>query len=1197
MKRRNWFYALAASLVMMAGCGDDSASSVSDDGDDTPGAFCGNGKVESGEQCDDGNVRDGDGCSALCRTEKGYTCPAEGGGCDKDVEPNPPVSQNLCGNAVLDDDEQCDDSNTVSGDGCSDKCQIETGYDCPTVGSACILLPVCGNGQVESGEQCDDSNTVSGDGCSDNCQIEAGYKCPIAGSLCAPKSCGDGEVQEDMGEACDDGYDNMPYAPFNGMCGTNCQPAHYCGDGLLDEIDRQNGEECDSGDENTTMLYHGCTFDCKIINFCGDGMVSHDESCDDGNTESGDGCSDQCTYEPGFSCQSVNGKTECRPLPCGNGKLDVNESCDDGNRTSGDGCSAACLIEAGYRCTQDASGVSVCLSMIGNGVLDEDVGEACDDGNVNDGDGCSSKGAVEPGWICPEAGKPCKARACGDGIVALGEQCDDGNTESGDGCSYRCRIENGFTCDKAGEPCTKGFCGDGLIQHGEACDDGNTNDGDGCSSTCVIEPKFECKTDGGSCQPVVCGDGSIAPTAGYTSHETCDLGEGLNDGNHGCEEDCSISKGWHCDVSGQNCVQGRCGDGILDVGETCDDGNNLPADGCSPTCTSESGIECENGVCKPICGDGITMWKLDSSIAEECDDGNLVSGDGCSAECKFEEGFACTAFDTAEPPAFIQLPVTYRDFRSDGLESVANVDSLADEEADGFITSKLMAKYPAAGWTSANLGRPLPDFNAQGGCQRAGYTLKELDADGKPVLNPNPSVYQVSSANGKYCFHSPTEYAMWYRNTPGINREVEGKLYLWLTDKAKSVYYFSSNSPNTNGAPNACVDGEPMETGYFLPLSSAGYGVTPGYTSRHANYSFTSEVRTYFQYKGGENLTFSGDDDLWVFLNGKLFVDLGGLHGSATGSKTLKALPYNTVDANGNPTTINYDPDYDVYEGGIYEISLFHAERNATGSNFSLTLTGFVNTGKASCDAQCGDGKIRGGEECDYVGIQNDVELQHEKGCSATCKLQAYCGNGKIEQGEQCDGGAAGVEWCDKTTCHLIPDTCGNGKLDAHEQCDYMITDPSAPDYHAGCLDTCRISGCGDGILDRAAGEECDDGNTSNEDMCTTACKVPTCGDSIVSAFLGEVCDDGINDGAYGHCGLGCSYQPPYCGDGIVAAAYEACDDGKNDGSYNGCMPGCQQRGPFCGDGIVQMDSGEECDPADPTSTVPCSSSCVIAIL
>jgi cysteine-rich repeat protein len=69
-----------------------------------------------------------------------------------------------------------------------------------------------------------------------------------------------------------------------------------------------------------------------------------------------------------------------------------------------------------------------------------------------------------------------------------------------------------------------------------------------------------------------------------------------------------------------------CGDGILDPGEECDDGNNIDGDGCDANCTIE-----------PYCGDGI----LDPG--EECDDGNNIDGDGCDANCTVEDdGEGCT---------------------------------------------------------------------------------------------------------------------------------------------------------------------------------------------------------------------------------------------------------------------------------------------------------------------------------------------------------------------------------------------------------------------------------------------------------------------------------------------------------------------------------------------------------------------------
>ncbi len=120
--------------------------------DNTAAPVCGNDIIETGEECDDGNTIDGDGCSAICEDEP------------------------LCGDGTLDTGEECDDGNTIDGDGCSAICEDEPAE--------------CGNDIIEGDEQCDDGNLIDGDGCSAICEDE-------------PVLCGDGIEAGD--EQCDDG--------------------------------------------------------------------------------------------------------------------------------------------------------------------------------------------------------------------------------------------------------------------------------------------------------------------------------------------------------------------------------------------------------------------------------------------------------------------------------------------------------------------------------------------------------------------------------------------------------------------------------------------------------------------------------------------------------------------------------------------------------------------------------------------------------------------------------------------------------------------------------------------------------------------------------------------------------------------------------------------------------------------------------
>jgi cysteine-rich repeat protein len=121
------------------------------------GPACGNGIIEGAEQCDDGNLSNGDGCSSSCEAEI--------------------IFGPMCGNGLVETGEQCDDNNTTSGDGCSSVCQSEVpgtpGEPGTPGGPGSGSTFMCGNAILETGEQCDDGNTLNNDGCSSLCQDEA----------------------------------------------------------------------------------------------------------------------------------------------------------------------------------------------------------------------------------------------------------------------------------------------------------------------------------------------------------------------------------------------------------------------------------------------------------------------------------------------------------------------------------------------------------------------------------------------------------------------------------------------------------------------------------------------------------------------------------------------------------------------------------------------------------------------------------------------------------------------------------------------------------------------------------------------------------------------------------------------------------------------------------------------------------------
>ena len=407
-------------------------------------------------------------------------------------------------------------------------------------------------------------------------------------------------------------------------------------------------------------------------------------------------------------------------------------------------------------------------------------------------------------------------------------------------------------------------------------------------------------------------------------------------------------------------------------------------------------------------------------------------------------------------------------------------------------------------------------------------------------------------------------FSQWYRDDSSVNETIRSTLTLDETSPGSDSFVFE-------------------DSGGFFPIDGLGFG---NEGTRGHNFSFTSEVRYWFEYDAtaGAQLDFLGDDDVWVFVNGRLVVDISGTHGADSGSITLDN---SATDIEG--TLLN------LIDGEVYEIVVFQAERNESGSNYKLTLSGF-SLATSVCESTCGDGIQASNEVCDNGnscadssscsdGFCDDLSQCNDDsaydGCTTNCQLGAYCGDSApLSPAEDCDDGentalysVTGADACAQGC--VWAGYCGDGEQDVgFEQCDGGID----------CDTDCTLSArCGDDSLD--SGEVCDDGalNGTLSSECAVDCRYK-CGNGALDA--GEQCDpgEGSFSSTYGGClpriagvQLGCS-NGAFCGDG-VQNGMEECDDGLNDGSYGTCAAGCSLP-PRCGDDVVQETAGEVCDEA-----------------
>lgn len=203
-----------------------------------------------------------------------------------------------------------------------------------------------------------------------------------------------------------------------------------------------------------------------------------------------------------------------------------------------------------------------------------------------------------------------------------------------------------------------------------------------------------------------------------------------------------------------------------------------------------------------------------------------------------------------------------------------------------------------------------PDFEMdfRGDVVRRKLIEPALDAESKPVFLDSigcqadlQTPLDCSGGNpNQVVITSKASFDQWYRDVSGVNMTFPKQIELEESPPGSGRYVFDSTD--------------------FFPLApEEGFGINPP-NGKNQNFLFTTEIHLKFGYVAGQEFSFRGDDDMWIFINGKLALDLGSMHGPESG----------VIDFDAQANYLGISP------GNTYTMDIFHAERHTDGSNFHI---------------------------------------------------------------------------------------------------------------------------------------------------------------------------------------------------------------------------------------------------------------------
>ncbi len=209
-------------------------------------------------------------------------------------------------------------------------------------------------------------------------------------------------------------------------------------------------------------------------------------------------------------------------------------------------------------------------------------------------------------------------------------------------------------------------------------------------------------------------------------------------------------------------------------------------------------------------------------------------------------------------------------------------------------------------------GNPVPANTYWGDWDDRDIVTNTLGSDFKPVY---------SSASGTtLTTHGKAAFDQWFNTVDGTN--IMKEIPMTLTKQADGTFQYWSETAGPPLSPNGGFFPIDDGTPYATPFGNQG---EDGNGVSH-NFSFTVEIHTVFTYTGGEKFTFKGDDDVFVYINNRLVINRGGIHGAEEQTAELDSLK---VFGTGETITLT--------KGNTYPLDFFYAERHVVASDLKIT--------------------------------------------------------------------------------------------------------------------------------------------------------------------------------------------------------------------------------------------------------------------